>query len=288
MPLSLLADLFKPVYYYLELQVSAQSIPNVASIAGRKKLSDHPVDKAKKLLFDHSKWDAVLKRHVKVGTGTIGDVSCINMLDYAGVTTDADFQTYLTQLEEVDPATLQPAEQLAFWMNAYNALCINIIVQHEKKSDVKIGSINEITTDKNPVWGQVAGKVGGQDISLNDIEHEKLRKEWDEPMLHACIVCASASCPNIRPEAFVVSKQKEQMEDQMRDWMKNDSKGIKLTKKGLELSRIFLWFGADFGKWDGIKEFLPQFIDDEMVQKKVAEGSVTVRYFEYGWQINRA
>lgn len=245
------------------------------------------MDKAQKL-FDHSKWDAVLKRHVKVGTGTIGDVSGINMFDYAGVTNDSDFATYLTQLEEVDPTKLQPAEQLAFWMNAYNALCINIIVEHEKKNDVKIGSINELTTDNNPVWDQVAGKVAGQGISLNGIEHEQLRKEWDEPTVHACIVCASASCPNLRPEAFVASKLKEQMEDQMKNWMKNDSKGIKLTDKTLELSRIFLWFGADFGDRDGIQKFLPQFIEDKEVQKRAATRSATLRYFEYGWQLNRA
>jgi hypothetical protein len=70
--------------------------------------------------------------------------------------------------------------------------------------------------------------------------------------------------------------------------MQNDSKGIKLTNNTLELSRIFLWFGADFGDRDGIQKLLPQFIDDKEIQKRVADGSATLRYFEYGWQINRA
>lgn len=269
------------------LQVASKSIPNVSSISGRKKLSDNPLDKSKDI-FDHSKLDTILKRYVKVGTGTIGDVTGINMVDYAGVTGDADFAAYLTQLEEAKPENLQPAEQLAFWMNVYNALCINVIVKHEKKNNVKLGSITEITTENNPVWDQVAGKVGGKEISLNAVEHEKLRKVWDEPMVHACIVCASASCPNLRPEAFVSSKLKEQMEDQMRNWMENDTKGIKLTKNTVELSRIFLWFGADFGEWEGIQKFLPQYIEDDETKKKVAKGDASVRYFEYGWQINRA
>lgn len=272
------------------LQVASKSIPNVSTLTGRKKLSDYPNSNSSKqpALFDHAKWNTVLKRHVTVGAGISGDVSGINLVDYAGVTADDDFSQYLVQLEEADVAKLQPAEQLAFWMNAYNALCINLIIQHEKNNNVKIGSINELTTENNPVWDQVAGKVAGDEISLNNIEHDQLRKVWDEPLLHACIVCASASCPNLRPEAFVVSKLKEQMEDQMRLWMKNDSKGIKLTDNSLELSRIFLWFGADFGEWKGIQKFLPQHIEDADLKARVADGNVSVRYFEYGWQINRA
>ena len=272
------------------LQVASKSIPNVSTLTGRKKLSDYPNSNSSKqpALFDHAKWNTVLKRHVTVGAGISGDVSGINLVDYAGVTADDDFSQYLVQLEEADVAKLQPAEQLAFWINAYNALCINLIIQHEKNNNVKIGSINELTTENNPVWDQVAGKVAGDEISLNNIEHDQLRKVWDEPLLHACIVCASASCPNLRPEAFVVSKLKEQMEDQMRLWMKNDSKGIKLTDNSLELSRIFLWFGADFGEWKGIQKFLPQHIEDADLKARVADGNVSVRYFEYGWQINRA
>lgn len=260
----------------------------MSTIINRKKLKDYPFGATANPKFDHSKWDSVLKRHVKVGTGSTATVSGINLVDYAGVKVDDDFCQYLSQLEEAHVEQLEPAEQLAFWMNAYNALCINIIIQHEQRNSISIGSINELSKPNDPVWDQIAGKVAGKDISLNGIEHDQLRKVWDEPLVHACIVCASASCPNLRPEAFVVSKLKDQMEDQMRLWMKNDSKGIKLTGKCLELSRIFLWFGADFGEWRGIRKFLPDFIEDENLRARVAKGDVSVRYFDYGWQINRA
>lgn len=282
-----ITNFVKPVYYYLELQVASKSIPNVSKILDRKKLQDYPFDVAK-LTFDHSKWDSVLKRHVKVGAGSAGAVNGINLVDYAGVKADDDFCQYLSQLEQANVQQMQPAEQLAFWMNAYNALCINVIIQHETKNSIQIGSITELSKPNDPVWDQIAGKVAGMDISLNGIEHDQLRKVWDEPLVHACIVCASASCPNLRPEAFVVPKLKDQMEDQMRLWMKNDSKGIKLTGNCLELSRIFLWFGADFGQWQGIRKFLPQFIEDENLKARVVKGDVSVRYFDYGWQINRA
>mmetsp|Transcript_53616 Transcript_53616/g.79684 ORF Transcript_53616/g.79684 Transcript_53616/m.79684 type:complete len:329 (+) Transcript_53616:83-1069(+) len=284
-------DLFKPLYYALELKVASQSIPNVSDMDTRMTLKENPFDASKGIAFDHSKWDVVLKRHVKVGTGTIGDVSGINMVDYEGITKDADFAAYLQQLEEAGPSKLQPAEQLAFWMNAYNALCINVVVQHEKKNkNVKVDSITNLTTkDSGPVWDQIAGKVAGEELSLNNIEHDNLRKVWDEPLVHACINCASASCPNLRPEAFVVDRLETQMDEQMREWLKNDSKGLRLTDENrLELSRIFLWFGADFGNSKGIRKFLPHYIEDEKIRNKIAKDQVTVRYFEYGWQINRA
>ncbi|KAI2494649.1 zinc ion transmembrane transporter [Fragilaria crotonensis] len=134
----------KPVYYYLELQVASKSIPNVSKILDRKKLQDYPFDVAT-LTFDHSKWDSVLKRHVKVGAGSAGAVSGINLVDYDGVKADDDFCQYLSQLEQANVQQMQPAEQLAFWMNAYNALCINIIIQHETKNSIQIESITELS-----------------------------------------------------------------------------------------------------------------------------------------------
>ena len=259
----------------------------MSTLINRKKLKDYPFE-IEHSKFDHSKWDSVLKRHVKVGAGSTTTVSGINLVDYAGVKADDDFYQYLSQLEDANVQQMEPAEQLAFWMNAYNALCINIIIHHEKKNSVQIGSITELSKPNDSVWNQIAGKVAGKEMTLNDLEHDQLRKVWDEPLVHACIVCASASCPNLRPEAFVVSKLKDQMEDQMRLWMKNDSKGIKLTGNCLELSRIFLWFGPDFGDWKGLRKLLPEFIDDENLKARIVRGNVSVRYFEYGWQINRA
>jgi hypothetical protein len=212
----------------------------------------------------------------------------VNAVDYAGITADQDYADYLTKLMESTPDTLPKAEQLAFWMNVYNALCISLIVEHEKKNEA-LESINNLSGDSSgPVWDLPAGNVGGTMVSLNEVEHEKLRKTWAQAAVHACIVCASASCPNLRQEAFVGSRVKEQMDDQMKDWMKNPSKGLLLEGNRLELSRIFLWFSDDFGGTKGIQSWLPQYIQDKSIAEKVAKGKSTVRYFEYDWQINRA
>jgi Protein of unknown function, DUF547 len=289
-------DFLAPARYALEKAVASKSIPNVSEIKGRVKLQDF-FEKDEGEHFDHSLWTKVLQRHVTPGL-TFGKVEKVNAVDYESIGRDDDFWAYLKSLEQVQPDRLSKREQLAFWMNAYNALCIATIVHHETTTGRKLESITKLSSaEKGPVWDQAVPncRIAGKDISLNDIEHEQLRAVWAEPALHGCIVCASASCPNLRAEAFVPDKLLDQMSDQMRDWVSNPTKGLKLTTTSpkkqnhhrLELSRIFLWFEEDFGGLRGLKEWLPQFIDDPKVTDEALE-SATVRYFEYDWQINRA
>jgi len=287
-------DFLKPYYYKAEKAVAAQSIPPVHQIEGRQTLKD--CNKSGDT-FDHSLWNAVLQAHVDTSGTTINDVQGIHTVDYQGVTLDPKFEQYLDKLATAEPSKLSGPEQLAFYMNAYNALCINLIVQHEKKSNEQLKSINNLSKDGKAVWDQTAGTVAGKQVSLNHIEHEKLRGTWAEPAVHGCIVCASASCPNLRKEAFVGSHVKEQMDDQMKMWMKNDTKGLKLTttqgllgnkREQLELSRIFLWFADDFGGWKGLQQWLTQYVADKDVKTAIASDNVKVRYFEYDWNMNRA
>ena len=241
-----------------------------------------------------SAWDALLKKYVNTdyASNSIGDVTGIALVDYDGLGSDEKFKSYLDTLAATDVAKLPQPEQLAFWMNAYNALCISLLVnamkQRKEAGEPPLQSINDLSQPNAPVWDMPAGMVAGQRVSLNHIEHEQLRKVWDEPAVHGCIVCASASCPNLRPEAFVGTMLREQMIDQMRLWMKNDSKGLKLDGNRLILSRIFLWFGDDFGGWDGLRTtWLPQYLQDEELKAKLAKNKLKVRFFEYSWKMNR-
>jgi hypothetical protein len=299
-------DFLKPYYYRIEQQVASKGIPDVGGLSNRQTLKataadadTDPKSKTKTTTktgasFDHSLWDKVLKRHV-VKDCTFGEVTGCNAVDYAALAEDKDYWAYMELLKDSsDPATLAPAEQLAFWINAYNAACIHLIVQHEKEErlqkdpEYKLASINKISDGSGPVWDKNAAVIAGKTVSLNHIEHEQLRKQWAEPAVHGCIVCASASCPNLRPEAFAVVNLEAQMEDQMKEWMKNESKGFKLTGSRLELSRIFLWFANDFGSdWKGLRKYLTAYAP-EQDQQKMTKGGITVRYFEYDWQINRA
>jgi hypothetical protein len=285
-------DFLKPLYYTLEKSVASKNIPAVHETPNR--LTLEKCDKTG-ATFDHSLWNTLLQTYVDDKGVTINQVAGIHTVDYAGVAADPTYAEYLELLAKAEPSKLSGPEQLAFWMNVYNALCINIIIQYEKRNNVLIESINNISKGDKPVWDQVAGTVAGKEVSLNIVEHEQLRKVWNEPAVHACIVCASASCPNLRKEAFVGDKVAAQMEDQVKQWMKNDSTGISLTTSSgilgqsqkLTLSRIFLWFGDDFGGSKGVQQWLPQYIEDAAVKEAIAN-DVKVRFFEYDWNINRA
>ncbi|KAL7576365.1 hypothetical protein ACA910_018176 [Epithemia clementina (nom. ined.)] len=282
-------DFLQPTLYKAEKAVAGKQIPSVVDIPNRKKLSDF--DPVATDQFDHSLWDGVLKKHIVDTDGIIDDVKGIHLLDYTALSQDANFKAYLSKMESADVSSLPEPEQLAFWMNAYNALCVSLLVKNMDKVLGANGqySINNLSSMGNAVWDQEAGVVGGTAYSLNDIEHKELRGKWAEPAVHACIVCASASCPNLRQEAYVGSAVAEQMKDQVKLWMKNDTKGLALLKGGkLYLSRIFLWFEDDFGGWDGLRTWLPQFLEDgDEAKTKIEQNAVKVRFFTYNWQMNR-
>ena len=325
-------DWFKPILYALEKRATSRSIPDVSRLPDRWKLQvalleDHDPSSSSSSSFDHSLWDQVLKRHIYTGC-QIGSISNCNCVDYDGIAKDESFHQYLAALEAVHLEELSRPEQLALWINAYNALCIHLIITREEQRRQNcddaplppLQSINELSNNNNnndhtdgycSVWDQVAGSVGGIEISLNGIEHVQLRSQWDEPSIHSCIVCASASCPNLRNEAFVAARLSDQMRSQMNEWLANPTKGLCLQQQDddqlLWLSRIFLWFGNDFGNTMSVistsfpffgnvtgekhsfRAWLAQFVAsfDKELATRIEYSNDSFRYFDYDWQINR-
>lgn len=263
-------DFWKPAYYALEKYVASRSIP---SIKHRQKPNYYKDDSDRKNGMDHSLWTEVLQSHVS--SDRINDITNVNVVDYEGIAKDPKFKEYLQLLADCDTSEWSDSAQISLWINAYNALCIDLIVQKQPKI-----SINELSTSATAVWDLPAGTVAGQKVSLNEIEHVKLRT-WEEPRIHACIVCASASCPNLRAEAFESNTLETQMQDQVQDWLNNPTKGLLLHGGHLTLSRIFLWFREDFvdsQKWVG---------SQVQTQRDAVTNAKTLRYFTYDWTLNR-
>jgi len=283
-------DGVQPLLYRLEKKLAP--IPRAVDEPGRRRLADNPVPAGSAAAVDHGAWDRVLKRHVTEG-GRVNGISDCTVVDYAGIAADPDFDAYLAVLAGVDLSRLSPAEDLALWMNAYNALCINHIVTCVRAGQPEPESILGLKKGGTPIWDQEAGVVGGKPYSLNQVEHDQLRKRWNEPMVHACIVCASASCPNLRREAFVADRLAAQMADQFSAWMANPTKGICLEGAGagrrkLTLSRILLWFADDFGGLEAsrayVKAHATRAEEDEVSALDAAD--TAIRYFTYDWGIN--
>jgi len=246
--------------------------------------------------FNHDGWDALLRDHVMAGLVVDGVVtSCV---DYAAMARDDRFDDYLRALAAVNLDALAPAERLALLINGYNALCCSLIVARERVEPGVLRSITALpglTGLNKSVWDQTAGVLGGVTVSLGQVEHTMLRGEWDEPGLHMCIVCASASCPDLRTEAYVASRLRQQMREQASTFVANPSKGLSWDGRTLTLSRILYWFSDDFGGPAAARRFAIEAIADDALVEAIKDAQRSERcfnwmltsYFAYNWTLNR-
>ena len=220
----------------------------------------------------HDIFDQLLKKHV----------SKEGMVDYQGFIKDkAKLNQYCDLLSKNAPdrKTWTKDEQLAYWINAYNAFTIKLIVDNypvksiqDLHPKIKIPLINT-------VWHIKFFQIGGQDASLDEIEHKILRKEFEEPRIHFAINCASYSCPPLLNEAFVPAKIDTQL-DKVAITFINDSKRNKISKDMVEVSKIFSWFKGDFTKNGNIIDYLNQY------SKVKINPKAKVSHLDYDWSLN--
>mmetsp|Transcript_36591 Transcript_36591/g.82349 ORF Transcript_36591/g.82349 Transcript_36591/m.82349 type:complete len:201 (+) Transcript_36591:36-638(+) len=156
---------------------------------------------------DFSSWDRVLKRHVAVNGSAAGIP--MHKVDYCAIAADPDFESFKHELAVADAANLTKAEVYALYMNAYNALAVDMIIRHPRPArrlGKCISSITDIGVPAVSVWNEFAGVVAGKNMSLNEIEgllRDPSPLGYEEDCrVHGCIVCASVSCPNLRAEAW--------------------------------------------------------------------------------------
>jgi len=259
--------------------------------------SDDKSSSGKVVSFDHTAWDSALKRHACY-TGTINGITT-NLVDYRGMAKDPGVALYKKSLANVDiEAMLEHSrgspsannELLALYINAYNCLCIGHVTKYytdnpKIKLPMSITKVTEKMLDyKNTdIWDVPAGFIGGQSMTLNDIEHKILRSYWDDPRVHASIVCASVSCPNLRPEAFVCEKLNQQLDEQAVQWVNDPSKGIRIDSESqVTMSRIFLWFSDDFQP-AGPLSWAQRYYKGN---KQDLASKTQIEYFPYEWSLN--
>jgi hypothetical protein len=229
--------------------------------------------------FDFSDWDTLVKKHV--APKTVDEV-LINAVDYSNLKKDPLFSKLGSRLSSYSLESLESEiSKLTFWINVYNILAVKMITDN-----YPIESIKDAGSLFKSVWKQWAGKVGGKERTLNDIEHGILRK-MNEPRIHVAIVCASVSCPDLRLEAYTVENLNEQLDDQMEKFLQSRQKGMKLDgkKNRVYLSSIFNWFKEDFESKGGVLKYISQYVSAE--KKKVMNHSkLEIIYMDYNWNIN--
>jgi hypothetical protein len=216
----------------------------------------------------HAAWDGLLKKHV----------SAQGVVNYRGFIRDSvALNQYLAQLSSSagQEKSGSREDQLAYWINAYNAYTIQLIIRH-----YPLKSINDISKPgiKSP-WDIPFIPGNGTKLTLNDIEHTILRRKFAEPRIHFAIVCASQSCPKLSNEAFTGDHLNEQLERATRDFL-NDPSRNRITERQAQLSQIFNWFKDDFTREGSAQAFVNRYARTKMSSK------TPITYLEYDWSLN--
>lgn len=230
----------------------------------------------------HALWSEVLATCVRDGG-----------FDYARLKAErTKLDAYLASLQAVTPEELarwDEKQRFAYWINAYNAFCIQRVVDdYPLKSIRKLDGAFGIKTvfDKPFIPLRAHHPDGTQDLlALNDIEHKILRKKFKDARLHAAINCASKSCPPLRNEAFTAAKLDAQLSEQMRAFVADPLRNtIDPDKKELAVSEIFQWFEEDFERdAKSVKEYLVRYAAPEKAEFIRA---AKLRHLDYDWDLN--
>lgn len=189
-------------------------------------------------------------------------------------------KNYLERLSNIDPRQFNKNEQLAYWINLYNALTINVVLKH-----YPIESIKNIGDGFTGPWNQELITIAGINVSLNQIEHGILRALWQEKRIHYVINCASIGCPDLLPKPFNSKEINKQLDEAAIRFI-NQNKGVYLSENKLVLSSIYHWFSDDFGT--NTQEIITHISDyaNTPLKEQLKQFSGDIEY-QYNWKLNK-
>ena len=233
-----------------------------------------PVDQ-----IDHAAWDALLRKYVDAR----------GMVNYvAWKASSADVQALDGYLRQLWAASFSPQSaarvRLAFWINAYNAVTIKGILREYPTTSIRNHTARVFGYN---IWKDLHLLVEGRPYSLEQIEHEVLRK-MGEPRIHFAIVCASIGCPRLLDEAYVPQKLDQKLTVNARAFFADPTKfRYDDTRKSISMSPILKWFGEDFGNDEAeqMRRIAP-YLPDAAAQRLAASGSARISFLDYDWDLN--
>ena len=219
----------------------------------------------------HQSYGRVLSKYVNKG-----------VVDYNGLKSNPkELDLYLENLASISQGEFNrwsKKQKLAYLINLYNAQTLRLIIDHYPISSIK---------DINQPWDTPIVTLHGNKITLNELEHEIIRKNYDEPRIHFALVCAAMGCPNLPTEPFVSTKLDLQLNQQGRGFLSDSKKNyVDLANKTVYLSPIFEWFKEDFLQdSDSVLLFLrPYFPND--ISSKISDSDYKIEFMDYDWSLN--
>ena len=294
-------------------------VPLVVGYAAFSKLSpsSKPTPTPDVSGVDHNLWDYLLRHYVENG-----------LVDYEGISRDYLFTTYLRQLATADPDQLTTQdEKLALYCNAYNALVIHGVINHKihrnernvleyapkdiaerlqelekeiemlrRSPDADPLAISQLMKNADNLRNQTQffqlkeHIFANETLSLDELEHQRIRPVFREPRVHVALVCAARSCPAIRPEAYFGDRIDAQLQDQAKQFA-NDPKYVDFdpVTETVNLSPILRWYGEDWDDVGGYLKWLGELVSDGDLRTRLLAadaGSIKTTFNSYDWTLN--
>jgi hypothetical protein len=224
---------------------------------------------------EDSKFDQVLKAYVDDQ----------GLVDYNAMAKDTRFQDYIESLKSANTEEMTPTGRLAFWINAYNAVTIDKVIKWKPDKSVRETLIPGVWTSTK-FFTTREHLVAGKQMSQDDIEHEILRKQFNDPRIHFAIVCASSGCPKLARFAFTEENVQRQLEAETRKYINSD-RGVRIdyAENTLYLSKIFDWFSGDFKNKSGsVLDFIKLYLNESAMA--FLDRKPKISYIHYNWALN--
>lgn len=220
---------------------------------------------------NHSGWDILLKDYVN-------DLGLVNYKGFIADSTKLNEYLTLLSANAPDPKTWSESAQLAYWINAYNAFTIQLVIRNYPVNSIK--DIAEKIPLINTPWDIKFIRIGENDYDLNNIEHGIIRKQFNEERIHFALVCAAVSCPHLRKEAYTAAKLNDQLYDQAKTFF-NDKTINKISENKAVISPILKWYSSDFrDKAKDLRAYINKYSEVEI------DPGVKITYADYDWTLN--
>ena len=215
---------------------------------------------------DHSLWDRVLKAAVK---GQLVDYKAISHSHLA------DLNNYLDSLATIDAAKLPRDEQLAFYINLYNATMVKAVLDSRAQSPAWRPDADGFAVFKKPIVRTAAGV-----ITLDHLENQLIRPTFNEPRVHVALVCGAVSCPPLSSHAYTGANLETTLADNRRKFLTDGSRNqFDTAGKTARLSRLFDWFAADFGGAARVPSYIEANGGPKITGSKIV-------FLDYDWALN--
>jgi hypothetical protein len=225
---------------------------------------------------DHAPWDEFLLQYVSSSEG-------VNLVSYGSVTQGdkRELSEYIAYLESIQVTALNQEEQIAYWINLYNALIVQVILEN-----YPVNSILEISDGllvRGP-WKRKVARVEDFELSLDDIEHNILRPIFTDNRVHYALNCASIGCPNLQREAFTRANLDRLLNLGAEEYI-NHERGVSIEQEELVVSSIYDWFAEDFGENDRqILGHLMRFAKPALLA--ILNTRKSIDRYQYDWSLN--